>query len=98
MIIYVNVKFNSSDKNFEELVYGQFSIIFHRFFIDFAQSFVWLSLDNSKNISKYNYLTSFLITISYPYNYHIPSITTISYIYNYFTPFLTHQHGYENAN
>jgi hypothetical protein len=90
MIIYVNVKYNFSDKNFEELVYG--------FLVDFAQSFVGLSLDNSKDISKYNYLTSFLITISYPYNYHIPFLTTIFYIYNYFTPFLTHQHGYDIAN
>jgi len=37
--------------------------------------FVWSSLNNSRDIVKYNYLiskpnnTSFLITISYPYNY-----------------------------
>ncbi len=66
MIIYVNVKLNSIEKNFEELVYGWFFIIFHSFLIDFAQSFIWLSLDNSKDISRYSYLTSFLITISYP--------------------------------
>ncbi len=61
----------SSDKNFEELVYWWFLIIFHKLLIDF----VWSSLDNFRDIFKYNYLlskpnylTSFLIGISYPYN------------------------------
>jgi hypothetical protein len=76
MIIYVNIKFNSSEKNLEELVYGWFFIIFHRFLIDFAQSFIWLSLDNSKDISRYsslpnNYLLSLKLSHSFPNNYFL---------------------------
>jgi hypothetical protein len=79
-------------------------LIFHMLLIDLPSS-VWSSLDNSRDISKYNYfiskpnyLTSFLITTVYPNNYVIPFVITISYPYNYFTPFLTHQHGYEKTN
>jgi hypothetical protein len=79
------------------MVYGWFFIIFHMLFIDFP-SFVWSSLDNSRDISKYNYFISFLITTFYPNNYLIPFVITISHPYNYFTPFLTHQHGYEKTN
>jgi hypothetical protein len=76
LLFFENILFltiiQSSDNFFEELVYGWFFIIFHKLLIDF----VWSSLDNFRDIFKYNYLTSkpnyltsFLIRISYPYNY-----------------------------
>jgi hypothetical protein len=91
---FLNSRINYNDKAFEKLVYEWFFIIFHKHLIDFAQSFIWSSLDNFKNISKYNYLiskpdyvTSFLITTSYPYNYLTPCLITIFYLYIYFTLF-----------
>jgi hypothetical protein len=67
---------NFSAENFVELVYGWFSIFFCKILIDFSKSFIWSYLDNSRDISKFNYLiskpnylTSFLITTSYLYNY-----------------------------
>jgi hypothetical protein len=33
---YLDFDFSSSDENFKDMVYGWFSIIFHRLLIDFA--------------------------------------------------------------
>jgi len=79
---------HSNDKNFKELVHEWFSIIFRKLLINFASSFIWSSLNNSKDISKYNYFTSFLITTCL-YNYFI------FFPNNYIYFFLTHQHGYK---
>jgi hypothetical protein len=69
-----------------------------------VMTMIYGTLDNSKDIFKYNYLVSkpnyltfLLITIFYLYNYFTSFLITISYSYNYFTPFLTHQHGYEKT-
>jgi hypothetical protein len=87
---------NFSAENFVELVYGWFSICFCTILIDFSKSFIWPHLNNSRDISKFNYLiskpnylTSFLITTSYLYNYLTLFLITISYPYNYFTSFVT---------
>jgi hypothetical protein len=84
-------------------------VVFYKFFVGFLLILHNLSyghhLNNSKDISKYNfliskpnYLTSFIITIFYPYNYLTPFLITISYLYNYFISFLTHQYGHEKAH
>jgi hypothetical protein len=77
--ITLNLSLYFSDENFKNLVYGWFFIIVHSLIIDFAYSFVRLSLNNFKDNSKPIYLTSFLVTISYPYNYLIPFLIIIFY-------------------
>jgi hypothetical protein len=82
---------NFTNENFKELVYGWFFIIFSKFLIDFAYIFVWSSLDNFKDIFKYNYLV-------FKPNYLTSFLITIFYFYNYFISFSVHQHEYEKKN
>jgi hypothetical protein len=91
-----NYFYNFSAENFVELIYGWFSIFSCKILIDFSKSFIWSYLENSRDMSKFNYLiskpislTSFLITTSYRYKYLTLFLLTISYPHNYFTSFIS---------
>jgi hypothetical protein len=90
LIIMLVTVYNLVMKFFEELVYERICIIFYMVLVrqlilhNSSYGHLWTipKLIHIYPVSKPNYLTSFLITISYLYNYFIPFLIIISVAYS----------------